>query len=279
MAVKLGERKDAAFFFWLDIAYIAALALLALFWAKGLPGTHHTGLHAVFVKGVIGGLVPLAVPWFGALGGITISLYGVFEHNAHWQTRWNYWHAARPVVGAILASVGYLLFVAVIQSTGTTVTPGSGKPPTVITYDVLAFILGYREETFRTLIKRFVDLFLTPPPTPGDVAVAHITVDSPTGPAPHKVKLDPTGSSVPVGAEVSFRWDFDDGTPPKADAGMPVAVDHEYTAAGTYHPRLTLTTKAGVSSSATATVTVTSPAAPPADQAPKSGESTGAVVQ
>ena len=29
----------------------------------------------------IAGVLPLGVPWFGALGAVTLSLYGVFDHN------------------------------------------------------------------------------------------------------------------------------------------------------------------------------------------------------
>jgi hypothetical protein len=106
-------------------------------------------------------VLPLAVLWFGALGGVTISLYGVFEHRNDWKEKWNYWHIARPAVGAIMAMVGFFIYVAAIQATSTEPDiPPSGTGAFV--YFALAFVLGYREATVRTLIKRFVDLILTP---------------------------------------------------------------------------------------------------------------------
>jgi hypothetical protein len=65
------------FFFVLGLVYLALLLLLAIgrearFWF--LDDLHDP----------IAGVLPLGVPWFGALGAVTLSLYGVFDHNDHW---------------------------------------------------------------------------------------------------------------------------------------------------------------------------------------------------
>jgi cytoskeletal protein RodZ len=152
------------------------------------------------------GPVPLGVPWFGALGAVLISLTGVFEHEHDWDLSYWPWHVARPLIGVALGVVSVLIMQAGVlavgstpiqpaptptpastQSTSTptptpTPTPsGSGqqtppastpKIPTNLLYYLVAFLVGYREETFRELIKRLVDIILAP----GNVKAAAPTI-------------------------------------------------------------------------------------------------------
>ena len=213
-------RRGPTFFFGLAVAYLIFLLLLAVgretgFWF--LDDLHDP----------IAGVLPLGVPWFGALGAVTLSLYGVFDHNDHWDYKWNYWHIARPLVGIVLAIVAYFIFITLISSTGLTPrtsgttlptitatslepttteptpttgqsSPTTGQSPTtsdqtgdsaytpqpanaapkpvvpsetggnppgpssLLPYYVLAFLVGFREDTFRTLIKRAADVLLGP---------------------------------------------------------------------------------------------------------------------
>ena len=227
-------RLGPTFFFALAVIYLTLLLLIAV------------GREAEFwfldnLNDPIAGVLPLGVPWFGALGAVTLSLYGVFDHNDHWNPKWNYWHIARPLVGIILAIIAYFIFITLINSTGltprtsaiattttttssttsttlgpttttsdspgttdstsnegpgyvpepadqepeaanqepdgtatsATSTPGqtSGNtsgPSALLLYYVLAFIVGFREDTFRNLIKRAADVLLGPgdPGTP-----------------------------------------------------------------------------------------------------------------
>lgn len=135
----------------------------------------------------IGGIVPIAVPWFGALGGVTISLYGIFDHSLDWQRRFNLWHIARPFVGAILGTMAFLIFIGFIQSTGkapTLTSPNSSGA--LITYFVIAFVVGFREKTFRKLIQKVVDTILSPgsdPVPPVGISIDPSPVDFGTVPA------------------------------------------------------------------------------------------------
>jgi hypothetical protein len=101
------------------------------------------------------GPVPLAVPWWGALGGIMISLSAIFKHPRDWDDDFNRWHVTRPVLGAAMGTIGFLILFVVLRSTGADV------PRTATTYDVVAFLIGYREEIFRTLLKRAADVLLS----------------------------------------------------------------------------------------------------------------------
>jgi Abnormal spindle-like microcephaly-assoc'd, ASPM-SPD-2-Hydin len=113
----------------------------------------------------LGGILPIAVPWFGALGAVTISLEGVFLWNSQWDKKYNYWHIGRPVVGAVLGIVAFFLFVLIVTASGTPpkfLTGEATGAKDFIIYYMVAFLVGYREETFRDLIKRATDVILQP---------------------------------------------------------------------------------------------------------------------
>jgi len=154
--IRSSRISEAAAFLALDILYVVILIVL-------LVGRQAHWLWLDRIHNPIGGIIPLGVPWFGALGAVTISIYGVVDHASAWQSKWNLWHVIRPVVGAILGTVAYLIFIGVIQATGTTPSAvGASASIKLITYLVIAFVVGFREETFRSLIKRVVDILLSP---------------------------------------------------------------------------------------------------------------------
>lgn len=131
-----------------------------------------------------------------------MSLYGVFTWNSQWDTKWNYWHAARPFVGAIFAVVSFFIFIGVINATGASANVKSAPAKDNLPYLVLAFIVGFREETFRTLLQRAVDIILGPGTsgqTPANVQVtAQPRVASHTG-NPEDVEVTVTnGGSADV---------------------------------------------------------------------------------
>lgn len=164
--------KPARVFFILELVYLVALLVLAVVYVRA-------DQFANFISDPIG-ILPVA--WFGAVGAVSISLKGVFDHNQNWNPKWNYWHIARPLTGAVLGSIGYLLFVAAAQAaTGPSEDASAGTTGAVISY-LIGFVVGYREETFRELVKRFTDLILAPggtdtaPPTPpGNVTAAAVS--------------------------------------------------------------------------------------------------------
>jgi Abnormal spindle-like microcephaly-assoc'd, ASPM-SPD-2-Hydin len=184
--VRPRKISDAVAFLSLDVLYVAILVVLLIarqahwFWIDRIHNP-------------IGGIIPLGVPWFGALGAVTISIYGVVDHSSEWQAKWNLWHVIRPVVGAILGTVAYLIFVGLIQATGTTPSAvGSSSSVKVITYLVIAFVVGFREQTFRTLITRVVDILLSP----GDTQKAPTVSISPSPVDFGSLPTGQTGTSV-----------------------------------------------------------------------------------
>ncbi len=118
------------------------------------------------------GPLPIGVIWFGALGAVLISLTGIVEHAKDWDASLALWHLSRPLVGASLAVVAVLMLKAGIVSIGTA-APDSQTSNNLLYY-LVAFLVGYREETFRELIKRLVDLILTPATSKGMPTIASI---------------------------------------------------------------------------------------------------------
>jgi len=132
-----------------DVLYVVALGGLALWWGM----SPHLRTHFP----PVGSGVPIQVLWWGALGAVTVSLAATTKFRDTWDPSLNAWHVSRPILGAVLGAVSYLIFVVVIATTGASRShAGSGQ----LTFDLVAFLVGYREETFRMLISRATDSLL-----------------------------------------------------------------------------------------------------------------------
>ena len=138
--------------FILQLIYLTALTAIGLFYIHWPPFQHLLPNPA--------GPIPLAVPWWGALGGVTVSFTGIFRNADRWQSRYEFWHIARPFLGAVVGSVSYLIFIVVIRATGA--SPSHQSPTSDAIFDLVAFITGYREDVFRELLKRASDSLFSP---------------------------------------------------------------------------------------------------------------------
>lgn len=129
------------------------------------------------------GPVPVGVLWFGALGAVLISLTGVFDHEHDWDPDYWQWHVSRPLIGLSLGVVSVIILKAGILAVGSTPNPEKSIPTNLLYY-LIAFLVGYREETFRELIKRLVDVILSSGGTANTVPAIHIVNPNQ---APHNV--------------------------------------------------------------------------------------------
>lgn len=119
--------------------------------------------------GLIGGLLPLIVPWGGAHGGVSNALVGV---SSHWSlsgpsrpskqsSQWNVWYLVQLPLGAAFGTISTLIVVFLIGSLGKTtggqivVTPAGSA-----TLLVIAFAVGYRQDVFRQLLARVTTILL-----------------------------------------------------------------------------------------------------------------------
>lgn len=135
----------------LELAYVFALVAVLLLY-------HHNEMAQRVVPDPAGP-IPIGVVWWGALGGVMISLTGIFRHPRSWDNAYNRWHVARPVLGAVMGSVGYLVFVVVIQAADPGEAEVDGGSPI---FYLVAFLLGYREQVFRDVLRKAVDVLIAP---------------------------------------------------------------------------------------------------------------------
>lgn len=166
-----------SFFFWMGMTYTGVLLLLGAIYDLSVPLKDRPIL--------LGGILPVAVPWFGALGAVTISLEGVFLWNSQWDSKFNYWHIGRPLFGAVLGIVAFFLFVVIVSASGSApkfLDDRSAPAKDYIIFYVVAFLVGYREETFRELIKRATDLILKPSAAPAAAPAVTFKVGGATPP-------------------------------------------------------------------------------------------------
>jgi hypothetical protein len=232
------RQRDRRSIFWLQIFYLVGLGVLAVLYLHGTIDVRHT----------IGKSFPTPVLWFGALGAVLISLTGVFQWCENWDTCYRYWHWSRPLIGASFGAVSVLIFQAGILGAGSSPTADEAGPKN-LTYYLIAFLVGYREETFRQLIKRLGDVILTPGGG-GKAAPPILSVINPTsGPQGTSVIILGTGltgaSEVKFGANTAeFTVDSDGqitATVPQSTVTGPVAVAVTTPAGSAAGPQFTYT--------------------------------------
>lgn len=189
-----------------EVVYLLILFALAVaYLTDPNPGSR---LHQLFPATL--GSLPIGVAWFGALGAVVISLSGVFDHRKDWDPDWGLWHFTRPLMGISLAVVACLIFqsgvLAANPSAGTQLANASGagaQAPQNLLYYLIAFVVGYREEVFRELIKRVADVILTPSQPPG--APAAVSAMAPnSGPVGGGSTVKITGSGLAGTTAVAF---------------------------------------------------------------------------
>jgi hypothetical protein len=144
------------------------------------------------------GPIPVGVVWFGALGAVLISLTGVVEHRRDWDPTYALWHLSRPLMGAALAVVVAIMLQAGLLVVGTTSTTSS--EPRELLYYLVAFLVGYREDTFRDLMKRLVKLVVTSPAKAPSIT----KVDPATAPIAGHTPVVITGEGLRGATSVAF---------------------------------------------------------------------------
>lgn len=124
--------------------------------------------------------------WMGSLGGIAVSLKGVYDHGASydpWKNDYNLWHVGRPISGAIAGLIaGFLLYLIIPTE----------KFSHVVVYGV-AFIFGMQDKAFFDFLAQFAARFL--PPSQPTAPVLQITgIDPAKGKGGATVRI--TGQAI-----------------------------------------------------------------------------------
>jgi hypothetical protein len=231
---------------WSQLAiFIVQLCYLALLVAGIIAYNTWDGLRGAFPNPL--GPIPLAVPWFGAFGAVTLSLSGLVDHRIDWDRSYIFWHISRPAIGLAFGTAVYLVFAAGVLASGG--TPSNATPQAVATttpsvsasmttsagasaevplsvqsattsssastsssgagtsidsskvnnlfYYIVAFVVGFREKTFRELIKRVSDVILGPG---GGGSTGQAASASPPAAATTSDGTSPSSAGGPPGA-------------------------------------------------------------------------------
>ena len=134
----------------------------SLLWLLGLGALFFVYVESDWFRDVLPrsyGHIPVEAPWFGALGGSIFSFAGVFGHsNEKWDSRFNFWYFVRPLMGAATGGVACILLIVILRAAnGSTTTTVDAT-----TFDAVAFVFGYAENSFRQLIEEATNLLLRP---------------------------------------------------------------------------------------------------------------------
>ena len=134
---------------WCALGYLAVL--IAVFIAYNTSSGFRSELPRHF------GEIPMGVAWFGATGAVIASLYGIFLHNQHWDSSYNYWHYCRPLFGAVTGSVGALFYLILLHLGSSGVTRVQDA-----TFYAVAFVLGFADKSFLSLLANVVAVVVKP---------------------------------------------------------------------------------------------------------------------
>jgi hypothetical protein len=94
--------------------------------------------------------------WFGALGGVTIGMYGLYTHisTKDFDRSFKLWYLCKPVMGAIFGWFVYLVYyVGVISAQGTAGKAEIANPELAF---LIAFLAGFSERFTIKTIDRFM---------------------------------------------------------------------------------------------------------------------------
>jgi hypothetical protein len=119
----------------------------------------------------------IAIAWVGSLGAVANSLARISRNLRKWNPSAAGWYLLGPLTGAVFGTIGYLIYIAVVEASVEGQRDGADVQMTPSTLGYLvAFAVGFREELFRDLLKRITDLLATaggadvePPSAPPDL--------------------------------------------------------------------------------------------------------------
>jgi hypothetical protein len=139
--------------------------------------------------------IAVQATWFGALGGIVISLKGVYDHCCHrgaWDDCFDLWHLGRPVSGGLTGLITLVLLLAVYQD----------KAPTQPVVYAIAFIFGTQERRFFNFLYEVAALVVRVPNEDQNTALTATSIQPSQGTAGALVLI--SGHGFAEGATVTI---------------------------------------------------------------------------
>lgn len=141
---------------WIEIGYLVILLLLGYFTCKWPNFVLWDGL----MKDPI--MLHLQTVWFGALGGVTIAIYGIYEHIhlRDFDPNYELWYICKPLIGGIFGwFVCMIYFIGVVSIQGFDIKLEKIKTPE-LSY-VIAFLAGFSERFTLKMIDKLMGVLTT----------------------------------------------------------------------------------------------------------------------
>ncbi len=139
---------------WIELFYLFFLLLLGYCTFK-LPDFV---LWNSFLRDPV--LLHLQTVWFGALGGITIAIYGIFQHTQarDFDPKYELWYICKPIMGGVFGWFVYMIyFIGLVSVQGF----DSVKIHTRELPYVIAFLAGFSERFTLKMIDKLMGVLTT----------------------------------------------------------------------------------------------------------------------
>lgn len=142
--------------FWIEIGYLVLLLLLGYLTYKW-P-------HFVLWDGLMDDPIAmhLQTVWFGALGGVTIAIYGIYEHIhlRDFDPKYELWYICKPLIGGIFGWFVYLIyFIGLVSVQDVDIQNVKIRTPE-LPY-VIAFLAGFSERFTLKMIDKLMGVLTT----------------------------------------------------------------------------------------------------------------------
>ena len=125
---------------------------------------------------VIGGVLPVIVPWAGALGGTTHALYSLIYNWYRYRGgtldrdrgrvaqgwTWNVFYPTRILLGTVFGTVAVLIVVVVTKSIDVGMDSQKISAEGKAVLFVIAFAVGFQQSNFKALLEKVTALILAP---------------------------------------------------------------------------------------------------------------------
>lgn len=102
----------------------------------------------------------LQTAWYGALGGITIAIYGIYSHvqQKDFDPKYKLWYICKPIIGAIFGWFVYLIFFLGLVSVQGVGPEKMARPELPF---LIAFLAGFSERFTIKMIDKLMSILIS----------------------------------------------------------------------------------------------------------------------